>query len=75
MDISLRLVPSSAVNTCALPQVLSDVPNPGIITDIIFARGTLNFLNASIVTIKARVLSKPPDMPITAFFELIFFIR
>ena len=51
----------------AIPLVLLDVPKHGIEIQCIFFLSKPNFLKASMHTIKAKVLSNPPDKPNTTF--------
>ena len=51
----------------------SVVPNPGIVIAIMLELSIPNFLYAATITKKARVESRPPEIPMTVFFVPICF--
>ena len=69
MDISLELMPKDSIRSTALPLVRPVVPYPGIVTPVMPLRSKPSLSKAIAVTMSARVLSKPPEMPMTAFLQ------
>ena len=75
MEIFKTVTPNFSISVNAFAYVLEDVPNPGIVTAIIFFISYCNFSNADTATSNANVESSPPETPITRVDALECFIR
>ncbi len=72
MDISCVVTSNPLIKSWELPNVRPDVPNPGMVTPMMFSLGSLSFSNAAQVTNNANVESNPPEIPRTAFLIPVF---
>jgi len=71
MFTSLKVHPNFSIIETALVYVLSVVPKPGIVTAIIPFLSRFNLSKALAVTNNANVESRPPEIPTTAFLQLV----
>ena len=62
-------MPSASISTTALSWVRPVVPKPGMVIPTMPVRGNCNLSKALAATSSARVLSSPPDTPITTLLQ------